>query len=87
MQDMTIHFRGRESERRTLPTVPAVGSYITAGGALWRVDAVVYDEAGLQVYALEVSEQLAKELTTAWAAWKESPTGKDEVLTTTKKRR
>ena len=81
MVDVTIHYRGSESERRRLAAVPVVGSYTYGPGAerrLWVVSAVTIDGEAVDVYALEVSPRLAGELTAAWAAWGE-PTVAAEV--------
>ena len=51
MIDVQLHYRGQPSERRKLPGIPAVGSYIMdqgPAGRLWRVDSVVYDGALLR---------------------------------------
>ncbi len=53
MIDVHLHFRGAGSDRRRLPAVPVVGSYIFGPGAdgrLWRVEAVVLDGAAVEVY-------------------------------------
>jgi len=71
MIDVELHFRGVGSERKGLPTVPSVGSYIYGPGderKLWRVDAVVLDGMA-NIYAVEVSALLTSELTAAWSAW------------------
>ena len=75
MIDVQLHYRGQPSERRKLPGIPAVGSYIMdqgPAGRLWRVDSVVYDGSAVAVYCVEVSPRLAGELVEAWATWGES---------------
>ena len=62
MIELTIHCRGELSNRRRLPAVPAVGSYLFGPGAerrLWRISAVVFDGKAVDVYAIEVSPRLA----------------------------
>jgi hypothetical protein len=82
MTDATVHYRGVTSERRRLPALPVVGSYIYGPGAerrLWQVSAVVFDGKAVDVFVVEVSAMLATELTTAWAAWGEPATAADEA--------
>ncbi len=72
MIDATIHYRSIGSERRRLPAVPAVGSYVynhAPAGRVWQVSAVVFDGNGVGVFAVEVSARLAGELAAAWATW------------------
>ncbi len=72
MIDVHLHFRGAGSDRRRLPAVPVVGSYIFGPGAdgrLWRVEAVVLDGAAVVVYCAQESAMLAAELTATWATW------------------
>ncbi len=70
---MTIHFRGKPAERRTVPGTPRVGEVIDADGHLWRVAAVVYGE-GIDLYAVQVSDALAADLRAEWEAWGDTPT-------------
>ena len=68
--DVHLHLRGEQPDRRRLPALPPVGSYIVGNeGRLWRVEAVAIDGQSIHVYATEVSATLAGELTTAWASW------------------
>ncbi len=70
MIEVELHLRGRQPERRRLPAVPVVGSYIVGDERrLWQVSAVVFDGEAVNIYATEVSSALAGELTTAWSEW------------------
>ncbi len=74
MVDVHLHFRAVGTERRNLPAVPTIGAYIVGPGVerrLWLVQAVVFDRLAVEVYAVEVSDRLAGELTTAWREWAE----------------
>ena len=75
MLDATIHYRGEKTERRRLPAVPAVGSYILDGAParrVWRVEAVVYGGKAVALYCVEVSARMAAELVEGWARWGEA---------------
>jgi len=68
MIDVQLHLRGEQSELRCLAAVPAVGSYIDGGaGRLWQVEAVVFCEKAVAVYAVQVSARLAGDLLARWA--------------------
>ena len=74
MIDVIVHYRGAGDERRRLPAVPAIGSYIIGPGderRLWRIDAVVFLGDDVLLYSVAVCKKLVKELATAWAAWGE----------------
>jgi hypothetical protein len=71
MIDCHVHYRGEPVEALALPAVPAVGSYLRHGGALWSVVAVVV-EAVPEVYAVRVGDCRAAELTEAWQRWGEA---------------
>lgn len=67
--DVYLHLRGELPERRRLPAVPVVGSYIYGDERrLYQVSAVVFDGQSVHVYATEVSASLAGELQAAWTA-------------------
>ena len=72
MIDVTLHLRGGGSDRRQLPALPGVGSYVydqTPAGRVWQVSAVVFCGAEVAVYCTQLSMPLAAELTAAWSQW------------------
>jgi len=64
-----LHLAGLGVEAAELPAVPSIGSYLRSGGRLWRVAAVVFEGADVEVYASVVSDALAADLQRQWAAW------------------
>jgi hypothetical protein len=81
MIDVHLHFRGVGSERRKLPAVPVVGSYVFSpgnDGRLWQVSALVFDGGRVAVYCNRVSAALAGELQGAWATWGQATATPDE---------
>lgn len=74
MDPAMIHSRGQAAVPAVLPHVPARGDYIEHDAQLWIVDAIVIGTT-VDVYASQVSTQLADSLRKQWATWHEPTDG------------
>jgi hypothetical protein len=69
--DVEVHFQHIGTQRHKTPALPRLGDFIKYDSGLWIVDAIVHKQDAVKLFVIQVSEQRASELQTAWATWNE----------------